>query len=149
MSDPQINIKYVDHLGIRVTDPKRAMAFYEVLGFKLEHEVDFDAVIIIKNPAGVEINLIVNGVENPDGNILMDVPVKHTGHTHIAWHVSSIKDVLTTFKVHGITPSQGPVRFGDSEEVSVFVRDPDLNVIELRGTDAGLTEEDGLEAYVP
>ena len=70
-----IDIEKFDHLGIRVADKARALAFYARLGFELEHEVDFDAVVIIKNPAGVELNLIVNGVDRTGGkNFLMDVP---------------------------------------------------------------------------
>ena len=53
----QITIDRVDHIGIRVRDYDRAMAFYQVLGFTLRHRVDFDAVAIIRNTQGVEINL--------------------------------------------------------------------------------------------
>ena len=56
-----IAIEKVDHLGIRITDRTRALAFYGILGFRVEHEVEFDAVIIVKNAADVELNLIVNG----------------------------------------------------------------------------------------
>ena len=58
-----INIENVDHLGIRVTDAQRALCFYRILGFELHKEVDFDSVIIVKNPHGVEINFIVNGAD--------------------------------------------------------------------------------------
>ena len=44
-----IRIEQVDHIGIRITDKTRALAFYALLGFKVELEVGFDAVIIIKN----------------------------------------------------------------------------------------------------
>ena len=68
-----MNISNIDHIGIRVTE-KAALDFYKILGFQLEQEVDFDAVIIIKNKSGVEINLINNGQDISNGkNILMDV----------------------------------------------------------------------------
>ena len=57
-----ITIDKIDHIGIRVTDRNRALSFYQILGFELELEVDFDAVVIIKNTQGVELNLIVNGL---------------------------------------------------------------------------------------
>jgi catechol 2,3-dioxygenase-like lactoylglutathione lyase family enzyme len=44
-----INIEKVDHLGIRVHDLDRALAFYQVLGFKLAPRVTFDPVAIIRN----------------------------------------------------------------------------------------------------
>jgi len=125
-------IEAIDHLGIRVTDKARALAFYAKLGFEIEHEVDFDAVVIIKNAAGVELNLITNGVDQTGGkNILMDVPEKHPGLTHVAFRVDDISRTIADIKTAGITITQGPVTFGDGH-VSIFIRDPDRNVIELR-----------------
>ena len=127
-----IAIEKVDHLGIRITDRSRALAFYATLGFRIEHEVEFDAVIIIKNAENVELNLIVNGVDKTGGrNILMDVPDKHPGLTHVAFRVADIKAAIATLRENDIKITQGPVTFGDGH-VSVFVRDPDRNVIELR-----------------
>ena len=142
-----IAIEKVDHLGIRITDKTRALAFYATLGFRIEHEVDFDAVIIVKNAESVELNLIVNGVDRTGGkNILMDVPDKHPGLTHVAFRVADIKATIATLKENDIKITQGPVTFGDGH-VSVFVRDPDRNVIELR---ARLDKEaaEGIEGLV-
>jgi len=141
----KIKIESVDHIGIRVRDLDRSLAFYRVLGFELRHKVDFDAVAIIRNDAGVEINLIINAKED-EPNILMDVPVKHAGYTHVALHVASVGETITTLEAHDIKITQGPVSFGEDGGVSVFVRDPDRNVIELRGANEKL---DGVTRYVP
>jgi lactoylglutathione lyase len=146
-----IDIEKFDHLGIRVADKARALAFYAQFGFKIEHEVDFDAVVIIKNSAGVELNLIVNGVDRTGGkNILMDVPEKHPGLTHVAFRVSDIRHSIAVLNEAGIAITQGPVTFGDGH-VSVFLRDPDRNVIELRARlDPGAAEKiENLVFYDP
>lgn len=127
-----IAVEKIDHLGIRVSDKKRAVSFYAGLGFELIQEIDYDAVLIVKNAAGVELNLIVNGVDRMGGkNILMDVPEKHPGYTHAAFRVADIRETIAALKTMGVPITQGPVTFGDGH-VSVFCRDPDRNVIELR-----------------
>jgi len=143
-----VAVERVDHIGIRVRDLDRALAFYGVLGFELHHKVTFDAVAIIKNRVGVEINLIINASDgDPTKNILMDVPEKYAGLTHVALRVASIADTLAALKAHDIKITQGPVKFGEDGGVSVFVRDPDRNVIELRGADAKGVE--GVTQYEP
>ena len=145
-----INIEQFDHVGIRITDRERAVKYYESLGFKIEVEVDFDAVIVMKNSNGVEINLIVNGVDlNQGQNILMDVAEKHTGFTHVALRVESIVETLKTLEKENITISQGPVTFGRDGHVSIFLRDPDRNTLELRGRIEDEKEIPNLVFYDP
>ena len=145
-----MNISNIDHIGIRVAEKKAALDFYKILGFQLEQEVDFDAVIIMKNKSGVEINLINNGKDISDGkNILMDVPEKHPGFTHVAFSVESILHVMEVLEKNNIAISQGPVTFGRDGHVSIFIRDPDRNTIELRGRVEDESKIPGLTFYDP
>jgi catechol 2,3-dioxygenase-like lactoylglutathione lyase family enzyme len=124
----------VDHIGIRVSDTDRALAFYRALGFEMSHLAEGDPVAIIRNKDGVEINLILNANDlNAGKNILMDVPVKYPGYTHVALRVASVAEAVAALKANDIAITQGPVVFGADGHASVFVRDPDRNVIELRG----------------
>jgi lactoylglutathione lyase len=141
----KIAVEKVDHIGIRVRDFDRAMAFYRILGFELRHRVEFDDVAIITNEHDVEINLILNAKTDAP-NILMDVAEKHAGYTHVALRVASIAATMAVLQANGIVITQGPVSFGADGGISVFVRDPDRNVIELRGKAEDLP---GVTPYVP
>jgi lactoylglutathione lyase len=145
-----IEIPGVDHIGIRVRDFERAMKFYAMLGFSLHAKATNDAVAIVRNAHGVEINLVYNANSDAGGkNILMDVGEKYPGYTHVALRVASIKAAIETLRANGIRITQGPVSFGADGHVSVFVRDPDLNVVELRGRDEDLSSIGGVVEYRP
>ncbi len=145
-----ITIDDVDHIGIRVADLDRAMAFYKLFGFETLRAGKNDDVMVIKNSQDVEINLIYNANNtNDDKNILMDVPDKYPGYTHVAFRVSSIANTVAALNENAIEITQGPVTFGEDGHVSVFLRDPDRNTIELRGRAEDLSKLGGVEQYVP
>jgi lactoylglutathione lyase len=145
-----MDIESFDHVGIRVSDVERAMRFYTLFGFVLEHRAANDAVVVMKNRHGVEINLVYNANDDNGGkNILMDVPRKYAGYTHVAFRVNSVAETLAMLRQNDIRITQGPVSFGRDGHVSLFVRDPDRNVIELRGREEDLSRLGGVEAYEP
>lgn len=119
------------HIGIRVHDLARSVAFYELLGFvKTAGPLGPEPVAILEHPCGLEVNLVLNAPNASQPNVLMDVPVKHAGITHFALLCPDITDAKRRLEAAGIAPSGGPVRF-DTGAHALFVRDPDRNVIEL------------------
>ncbi len=143
-----IEIERVDHVGIRVADAERAVAFYALLGFTVHHRSSLDAVIILRNPDDVELNLICNANSTNGGdNILMDVGARYPGLTHLALRVASIRATIETLAEHDIAITQGPVAFEADGHVSLFVRDPDRNVLELRGREEDLSGLPGVTVY--
>jgi lactoylglutathione lyase len=126
-----IPIAGLAHIGIRVHDLARSLHFYELLGFtKTAGPVGPEPVAILDHPSGVEINLILNAPSESAPNVLMDVPEKHPGITHIALLCPDILAAKARLEAAGFPPSGGPVRFSPTAQ-GIFVRDPDRNVIEL------------------
>ena len=124
-------IKGIAHVGIRVHDLERSLGFYSLLGFsKTMGPIGPEPVAILMHPAGVEINLVLNAPNAKEPNILMDVPEKHAGITHIALECEDILAAKAKLEGAGQTCSGGPVKFPHGAQ-AVFFRDPDGNVIEL------------------
>jgi lactoylglutathione lyase len=121
----------VSHIGIRVHDLARARAFYELLGFEfVAGPLGPEPVAILTHPSGVVINFILNARAADAPNVLMDVPEKHPGFTHVALDVSDVQAATAALQAAGIALSGGPVMFPNGS-TSIFVRDPDRNVIEF------------------
>ncbi len=124
-------IESVHHIGIRVVDAQRSVAFYERFGFRVVFRDAVDPVVILQNDKGVELNLVVNAASSFDGkNRLMDVPEKFPGYTHVALRVASIEAAAAFVSGLGLAITEGPKRLGPG--ISLFLRDPAANVIELR-----------------
>jgi lactoylglutathione lyase len=131
MSQQPIEVLAIAHVGVRVHDLERSVRFYEQLGFrKTAGPIGPEPVAILHNEAGIEINLILNAPSAEAPNILMDVPDKHAGITHIALLVRDLETVQRQLAAAGIPLSGGPIDFSPKAR-GLFVRDPDRNVIEL------------------
>lgn len=131
MSLAPITITGIAHVGIRVHDLERSVKFYELLGFtKTAGPIGPEPVAILDHPSGVELNLVLNAPKADDPNVLMDVPEKHPGITHLALSCPDIMAAKAALEARGIALSGGPIQFGPNVK-GIFVRDPDRNVIEL------------------
>ena len=135
-----LDIKAVNHVGIRIADKEKSKSFYGILGFELLTDVGFadGHPIIMKHPSGVVLNLLGPANASAGTNILMDVEDKHPGITHIALTVSSIDAAKEFTEEHGIGIT-GSFSFGNMS--AIFIRDPDRNVIELDAYGAPSTED--------
>jgi lactoylglutathione lyase len=130
-SEIVIPIAGLAHIGVRVHDLERSVAFYALLGFrKTAGPIGPEPVAILEHPSGLELNLILNAPSASAPNILMDVPEKHPGITHFALLCPDIMAAKERLDAAGIPLSGGPVRFSPQAQ-AIFVRDPDRNVIEL------------------
>ena len=146
-----IAIEKFDHVGIRIRDKQRSIAFYEALGFKLITDTGFEKghPVVMRHPSGFDVNLLGPSSEERDENILMDVEKRHAGYTHIALRVASLAEAEAFLEQRGIAITG---RFSVKTMRAIFIRDPDRNVIELDELQRGATarpapSDDGYDAH--
>ena len=121
----------INHVGIRVTDQEKARKYYEQLGFEfIVGPIGLEPVAIMEHPSGVNINFILNADSGITENILMDVPERHPGYTHMALDVTDIEAIETSIRNLEIEITEGPITLPDGG-VMLFIRDQDRNVIEF------------------
>ena len=123
-----IAITAYDHVGLRVTDAKRALDFYAALGFTPDPDFTNERVAEVVNAAGIRFNLIFNG-EVRENNVLLDEPHKWPGYTHAAFIVDDLCTILKWAQDRGVKITEGPVDWG--RRLTCFLRDPDGNVLEF------------------
>ena len=127
-----LDIDRFDHIGIRVSDKNQAVAFYESLGFVLVADGGFDAghPLVMLHPSGININLLGLATAGGGSNILMDAADKYPGITHVALQVRDAAAAQRHIEDLGIAITGRR----DFEGVqTIFIRDPDRNVLELVG----------------
>ncbi len=125
-----IGLQKIDHIGIRVRDKQRSIAFYEDLGFALIVDSGFEQghPVMMRHPCGIVLNLLGPSSEDKDENVLMDIDRKYAGYTHVALRVDSLSDTEAVLAEKGIAITG---RFSFKDLNAIFIRDPDRNVIEL------------------
>ncbi|MGV6800954.1 MAG: VOC family protein [bacterium] len=125
-----LDIKKVDHIGIRVHSKENSIKFYEEIGFELITDAGFDKghPVIMQHRSGVVINLLGPSNASPGKNILMDVEDKYAGITHVSYRVGSIEKAKKFLASKNIELT-GEFSFNSLH--AIFFRDPDRNVIEL------------------
>jgi lactoylglutathione lyase len=126
------------HVGLRVTDLGRSLAFYTAIGYEVVGsvpETPIGHLTMLKLPGDefVTVELV------HDGN-----PVdRGTDVSHFVVQVESMADTLGVLADHGIEPA-APDQESDDGPKTAFIADPDGRRIELVQWPAGHT--DGMTA---
>lgn len=127
-----LEINNFDHVGIRISDREKSVAFYELLGFKMIADGGYDAghPLVMLHPSGININLLGPATAKPGENILMDKKFKYPGITHLALKMKDA-EVTEAFVTENNIAITGRREFRGTK--TIFIRDPDRNVFELVG----------------
>ncbi len=134
-----LDIQRLDHVGIRISDRERSIAFYERLGFEVVIDGGYDAghPIVMRHPSGLVFNLLGPANKRQGENVLMDVTDRYPGITHVALKIDAIEDAERLFADGGIAIT-GRREFRGVK--ALFVRDPDRNVLEIIGPGPDVAE---------
>jgi lactoylglutathione lyase len=126
------------HIGLRVTDLGRSLAFYAAIGYEVVGRVP-------ETPIGQLTMLKLPGDEFVTVELVHDgKPVdRGTDVSHLVVQVESMADTLDVLAGHGIEPV-APGQDGDDGLKTTFIADPDGRRIELVQWPAG--HPDGMTA---
>ncbi|UAB88081.1 VOC family protein [Ruegeria sp. SCSIO 43209] len=127
-----LDIRNFDHIGIRISDRDTSVAFYELLGFELIADGGYDHghPLVMLHPSGININLLGPATAKAGENVLMDEVEKFPGITHLAVKVRDAEATEAFVTEHSIAIT-GRREFRGTK--TIFIRDPDRNVLELVG----------------
>ncbi len=127
-----LDISNFDHIGIRISDRDRSVAFYELIGFEMIADGGYDQghPLVMLHPSGININLLGPATAGAGVNILMDEMPKYPGITHLAVKVKDAATAEEFVTGNGIAIT-GRREFRGTK--TIFIRDPDRNVLELVG----------------
>jgi glyoxylase I family protein len=141
VSDPAspISIRRLDHVVLRVRDLGAALRFWrDALGCPIERASD--ALGLYQLRAGESLIDLVP-LEGPLGRLGGAAPaaegrnVDHLALTLVAFDEGAIR---TRLAEHGIAPGDVVTRYGaEGSGPSMYIRDPDGNVVELKGPPPG------------
>ena len=134
-----LDIANFDHIGIRISDRDTSVAFYELLGFELIADGGYSAghPLVMLHPSGININLLGPATAKPGENILMDEKPKYPGITHLAVKVADA-EAAEAFVTENDIAITGRREFKGTK--TIFIRDPDRNVLELVGPGPAVAE---------
>lgn len=127
-----LDIRNFDHIGIRISNRDASVSFYELLGFELIADGGYDKghPLVMLHPSGININLLGPATAKAGENVLMDEAEKYPGITHLAVKVKDAEATEAFVTENGITIT-GRREFRGTK--TIFIRDPDRNVLELVG----------------
>jgi lactoylglutathione lyase len=116
---------------VRITDPEQSRAFYEVLGFGFERDMD-----IVRN-GELEATNYFFGIGDQES--VLELTFNHdgrtydlgTGYGHIALSVDDLDESLAALAQQGIEPEREPYRVREGGSRICFVADPDGYRVEL------------------
>ena len=133
-----IQIREIDHLVLRIIDLDRMLWFYcDVLGCRVERRRDDIGLIQLRAGQSLIDLVTVNGKLGQAGGAPPGTQARNLDHFCLNIEPFDENTIRAHLKTHGI--DSGPVasRYGaKGQGPSIYVSDPEGNVVELKGSPA-------------
>lgn len=139
MADLVLELVGLDHVVLRVADVAAALRFYcDVLGCREERRIDELGLIQLR--AGAQLIDLVD-LDSPLGRAGGEAPGQGGRNMdHFALRIERLDEpaLRAHLLAHGVEPGDVAPRYGaEGMGPSMYVRDPDGNVVELKGPPGG------------
>jgi len=130
-----LTIKHLDHLVLRVTDLRAMMAFYQdVLGCPVE-KIQEDLGLYQLRAGSALIDLVpIDGPLGRKGGAAAGVEGRNLDHFCLRVDPFDADAIIAHLRACGADPAPVASRYGaEGQGPSVYVSDPEGNVVELKG----------------
>lgn len=138
MTPPPFVMRGIDHIVLRVADLPRMLAFYrDVLGCTDEREQAAIGLYQLRAGASLIDLVTIDGKLGARGGAAPGAGGRNLDHFAIAIQPFDDAALRAHLAAHGVEIVEEGPRYGaEGEGPSIYVRDPEGNVIELKGPPA-------------
>jgi len=136
-----LQIKQLDHLVLRVVNLQAMMDFYmKVLGCSLEKVQEKIGLYQLRAGSALIDLVPVDGPSGQKGGAPPGREARNLDHFCFRVEPFDAEEIERDLKAHGVRPGPVESRYGaEGEGPSIYVTDPEGNVVELKGP-AGATQ---------
>ena len=130
-----ISIREIDHVVIRARDSSRLVRFYcDVLGCSIERSPDAIGLVQLRAGRSLIDIVAVDGVLGRKGGAAPGIEGHNMDHVCLRVEPFDADAIRAHLDAHGVRIEDSGVRYGaEGEGFSLYVSDPEGNVVELKG----------------
>jgi catechol 2,3-dioxygenase-like lactoylglutathione lyase family enzyme len=134
-----IHIREIDHIVLRVVDARRMLHFYcEVLGCPVERRQDEIGLIQVRAGSSLIDLVPVDGKLGSMGGAAPGAEGRNMDHFCLRVEPFDAAAIQAHLAAHGVAAGKVESRYGaEGEGPSIYVTDPENNVVELKGPPGG------------
>lgn len=137
--DGPFSIRDIDHVVLRIGDLERSLAFYcGVLGCPVEKRQDKIGLVQLRAGRSLIDLVPLDGKLGQAGGAGPAKEGRNVDHFCLRVDPFDADAVIAHLRAHGLDPGPVESRYGaEGEGPSIYVADPDGNVVELKGPPSG------------